>query len=195
MGRLIRVGGGVTRGGQWESGPHEWAGAGPTTSTLVAVPPVADPLGPPSTSTVGDVFPALTPPHHLAGYNHDRPEGRRGGLRLNLNNNTRSHGTMSSGDGRRGRERKKRPGFQAPLSIVPSAQQQLPASPSPAEMPRGEIPTQRSAWTDGRLSLVTADRRERACIPRIPPASLPASKGRTGHRANGGGRADEARIG
>lgn len=99
MGRLIRVGGGVTRGGQWESGPHEWAGAGPTTSTLVAVPPVADPLGPPSTSTVGDVFPALTPPHHLAGYNHDRPEGRRGGLRRNLNNNTRSHGTMSSGTG------------------------------------------------------------------------------------------------
>lgn len=79
VGRLIRVGGGVTRGGQWESGPHEWAGAGPTTSTLVAVPPVADPLGPPSTSTVGDVFPALTPPHHLAGCNHDRPEGRRGG--------------------------------------------------------------------------------------------------------------------
>lgn len=67
---------------RWNSGPHEWAGAGPTTSTLVAVPPVADPsVGPPSTSTVAMCSRhALTPPHHLAGYNHhDRPEGRRGG--------------------------------------------------------------------------------------------------------------------
>lgn len=99
---------------------------------------------------------------------------------------------MSSGGGRRGREREKRPGFQATLSIVPSAQQQLPASQplSRRNAQRGNPNTK--VRMDGRAAFPCD------CGPTregMHPASLPASKGRTGHRAKGGGRADEARIG